>query len=380
MKTRIRATLEQQGWLRRTIEVRLSGQVYRVEYNGRNLGQGRVTVDGRVLARSPGRLAEITTFEFSLAGRPACIEVVLSHWFTIRSLHLFVESELVYCDRQPLACAFGKTSNSGSAHRSKQPGNPPAPACEHCGEQLSKHASIAGSTDAEPIDVLPADEEVAQEFKPTGHAALKVVAGITALIAGIVLPLVLWTVPEFQQMHITTRRGIGTISVGLIVCGLFFIVTVLRSRDIRVRVDGEGLEVSDRAGRARCRWRDVAALRELLITTDVGDRNWFLAWVTGENHILTLECKDGSEVVVKNYVKGFARLIEIAKNQTLNLMLRSALANYDEGRRLAFGPLAIDTNEMRHKDSELHWNEVESYAIEKGWVRVTATRQAAGLV
>jgi hypothetical protein len=92
------ATLIDFGRNRRTLEVVTSGQTYQVEYNGGIRGIESVSVNGQVVATQQRALGFVLRFPFRLTIQKALLEVRIWPWFSLRSIHLWVEGELVYAE------------------------------------------------------------------------------------------------------------------------------------------------------------------------------------------------------------------------------------------------------------------------------------------
>ena len=100
MGEQIRAALEKATWLRRMLRVYSPCGEYQIEYSGRSLVHERIVINGRLRRQQRIRNWFRPVFRFFAGSRPAAIVLRVWPWLTIRSFHLVIDNQVLYCDHR----------------------------------------------------------------------------------------------------------------------------------------------------------------------------------------------------------------------------------------------------------------------------------------
>jgi hypothetical protein len=369
MKPTTQVSLLKSGWVKRVLEVTTPEGAFLVEYNGRGMGYETVSVNGERVARSSAQ-ALSKRFEFDLGSRRAAIEVTLSICLTVRALHLIVGEEVVYCDRrrrwQHAPALLGEDFDSFQSDLSTQEPT----ACPACRRQLRSLAAPLPTPTDIPPECLPLGELTA-EFATSGHSAvLRLVGGLLATVIGVGLLVGPWVWDEFQRAGPTACMHAQVVGGVLAAAGLFLCASAFRLRGTRVLLGPRGLGLISAGQVETCLWDEVHVVRETVVASGGDNRPLILAWAKGEDHVVTLACADGRQLVLKNCVRNFPALVRLVQQHTLERLLPPELVRADAGEPLSFGRITIDPAGVRHGDARLNWDEVEAFQVEGGFVTV----------
>ena len=215
--------------------------------------------------------------------------------------------------------------------------------------------------------------DISREFRPKDNATVRMVAGLVVAAATRCCWPRLGVWPDFQQMPLRAKwqaRLLGGFGLG---AGLLFAASTQRTRRVRVQVDPGGVSLFEEDRQQDCRWDDVAVVKETRrprCPHEADNFGLMMAWVKGENHMLTLVARVGNELVLKNVVQDFPALVDLVKQETLPRLLPAAQASFSAGEKLAFGRISVDQREVRLGDASLPWEEVDAFTAEKGVIQI----------
>jgi hypothetical protein len=152
-------------------------------------------------------------------------------------------------------------------------------------------------------------------------------------------------------------------------CGGFLAFNALRNRQLHAWVGTEGVALLKGDTVRSMRWENVETLRDARISfSNTSNGSMVLkAMARGEDHVLTLESRNGKELVFKNFFDDLAGLAEILERETLPHLHREAQALLDEKGQVPFGPIVIKKEGIAQKEGEIvRWPKVKSIANKGG--------------
>lgn len=367
--------LKRRSWLRRVLQVRCAQGDYQIEYSSRNLVRERVFVNEQVEIERRISSWFSPIFRFFVGSRPAVVAVRVSPWATIGSFHLLIDGQVLYCDRrqdlfdddQPRRLLHDAANRSASSID-----GPDDPLCPYCDRLVRGVGQDFSSVPAEwtradsPIGIPKAVFTFARQ-----HRLSLIVAGILASICGLALLAGLWFVPvgnfgaEMHGRHSMLILGALLLGVGPVA---FFYA--LRTRRLLAVTGSEGIALIENEFVSFCRWDDIATVHEVFALG--GTESSMQAAVRGEDHILRVRCRDGTEMVFRNLLDDLVWLGKIIQQETLPYLFPSALAQLKNGEVLSFGPLTLDAEGLSAgPDKRLSWPELDEVRITKGFLTVT---------
>ncbi|MCI0462617.1 MAG: hypothetical protein L0Z62_37175 [Gemmataceae bacterium] len=364
MNAPVRTTRRERGWLRRLLEVLTpEGAVFLVEYNGRGMGYESVSVNGELVARSSGPLWFVPRFEFFLGPRRAALEVRIGPLLNLLDLHLLIDGQVVYCDRQARTGSPEPDEPAGRFGESAWgPAGEVVPACVHCGRAFGSRARHGPSQPVEVPAGCGSVEPLTVEFTtPTSYRAVRLVGGPALFLLGAGLLGVLWAAGHWQG---------SLLGFLLALAGLFICVAALRSRGAQVLAGPKGLARVEGGEVEVFRWDEVTAVRERMTAGGGNHQPRVMAWAKGEDHVLELQCADGRCLVLRKCVEHFDTLVALVKHYTREWLMPEAMAAFHAGERLSFGPITVDREGVHCGEEMLPWREVESLEVSGGKVTI----------
>lgn len=104
--------------------------------------------------------------------------------------------------------------------------------------------------------------DVPRVFGPKGKAPIFLILGVAFVIGGSLSLALPWIWPNAKPTARTKwqARLIGGLFLG---AGSILCASTLRTRDVRVEVDSEGVTLIEGERRPSCRWDEVAELTEI---------------------------------------------------------------------------------------------------------------------
>jgi hypothetical protein len=90
----------------------------------------------------------------------------------------------------------------------------------------------------------------------------------------------------------------------------------------------------------------------------------------GTRHLYTIERNDGAHIKLTNAVKGIAVLGQNVQQSVLNALWPSAVASYQTGNPLNFGPLNVSMQGIVKGNAVLPWNQVQDINMKRGYLNV----------
>jgi hypothetical protein len=358
------ATLEKASWLRRVIRVHLPDGEFHVEYSGRSLMHERILVNGQPVVQHRISSWFRPVSRFFAGSRPAAIALLVWPWLTIRSFHLLIDGQVLYCDRrrelfegpEPEIVRYRLDASAAALDDTNDP------LCPHCDRPLNG----LGLDLAElPTELTRPDGPIGRPtavftFARRQRLAL-IVAGILAAVAGIGLLAALWFV---------LNETIGLLGILLLAVGPVLVLHARKYRRLHAIAGSEGVALVENDAVSSCRWQEVHTVQE---TRLVGEMQSVLqASARGEDHYFRVTCRDGKELVFRNFLDDLSWLGQIIHHETLPYLLPPAVAALEKGESLDFGPLCVDPEGLRSAPEKLlSWEEVKEVTVANGLLKVT---------
>lgn len=162
-------------------------------------------------------------------------------------------------------------------------------------------------------------------------------------------------------LTLTVCGLIALLLLGL--CGLLFWRTAVQWKK-RVVLADNGIAVVLGGRRTVYLWDDIADLYQE-ITDHYVDGKFVYA-----THRYTLITRDSERVLLGDELKKVHKLGQVIAARITERELPRALKDYDAGRLVDFGQLAVDQEGLSYGDSFLRWREIECVAIAKGYISV----------
>ncbi len=130
-----RATLERASWLRRVLQVHLPQEMYRVGYSGRSLVHERITVNGQLVVQHRISSWFRPVSRFFVGSRIANIAIRVWPWLAIRSFHLLIDGQVLYCERRS-DLFEGQEPKAALSDRVDALEGPKDPLCPYCDRRM----------------------------------------------------------------------------------------------------------------------------------------------------------------------------------------------------------------------------------------------------
>jgi hypothetical protein len=338
---------------------------FRVEYSGRSLMHERIFVNGQTVVQRRISSWFRPVSRFFAGSRPAAIALRVWPWLTIRSFHLLIDGQVLYCDRrrelfegpEPEIVRYRSDTPTAALDDRKDP------LCPHCDRPLN---GVGLDLVGLPAELMRPDGPIGRPtavftFARRQRLAL-IVAGILATVAGIGLLAALW----FSRL---LNETIGLLGFLLLAAGPALVLHARKYRRLHAVAGSAGVVLVENDAVSSCRWQEVQTVWE---TRLVGGESVLQASARGENHFFRVTCPDGKEMVFRNFLDDLPWLGQIIERETLPYLLPLAVAALEKGEVLDFGPLGVDPEGLRSTPEKLlSWNEVKEVTVANGLLKVT---------
>jgi hypothetical protein len=205
-------------------------------------------------------------------------------------------------------------------------------------------------------------EPLTVEFTtPTSYRAVRLAGGPALFLLGTGLLGVLWSAGHWHGSLLGFLMALA---------GLFICVAALRLRGAQVLAGPKGLARVEGGEVEVLRWDEVTAVRERMTAGGGNHQPRVMAWARGEDHVLELHGTEGRSLVLRNRVEHFDTLVALVKHYTRAWLMPEALAAFQAGGRLSFGPITVDREGLHCGEERLPWREVESVEVSGGKVTI----------
>jgi len=189
------------------------------------------------------------------------------------------------------------------------------------------------------------------------------ILGIVLLIGG--ETTLFWAAfsPYFDKFA-TDRPAILAGGAVVAICGLLCLEYYLRYRQVHVKLFADGFS-RERDGKTETvRWDDIAAVWQSVT------KRYTNGIYTGTTHVYTLKTGDGRTFIFNDQLKKVEKLGQTAINEVSNRKFPGAVALYNNGATVQFGPVAISKVGLTKGDQTLSWPEIEAVNLNKGYLNV----------
>jgi hypothetical protein len=309
MGKRFRAALANTSWLRRVLRAHSPEGEYDIAYSGRSLVYERIIVNGRLEVQH-----RITSWfrpvsRFFAGSQPAAIVLRVWPWLTIRSFHLLIDGQVLYCDhRRDLFEEPGPSlaiDNGADALATALDG-PKDPLCPHCDRPLrgfgldlaSLPAGLVQSSDG-PIGRLTAVFTFARKQR-------------LALIVAVVLAAVVGVGLLAALCFILDER-IAFLGMLILAVGPALVLHARKYRRLQAVAGSDGVALVENDNVSSCRWHEVQTVRETLLAGEL--QSALQASARGEDHVFRVTCRDGKELVFRNFLDDLPWLGKIIEHE-----------------------------------------------------------------
>ena len=150
--------------------------------------------------------------------------------------------------------------------------------------------------------------------------------------------------------------------------GVWSYIRAERRTHRRVQVYEHGLVDLERGETRAFPWASVAEVHQAIVTQR--DRRTHVALTT---HTYTVTDDSGRAATFDDTIEHVQALGEAIQRAVSERLLAEALRALDQGETVAFGRLAVSRNGVSDGERSLPWSGVESIALERGYVTVTAS-------
>ncbi len=260
------------------------------------------------------------------------------------------------------------------------PPNPPRPRdFDHLEEPLDLPKVLPEPTEADQPEVRAALEELPAAARRLGPLqavyrankahylgnmivyGLLALAGLAIIVVGIVVAA-RTRAGVFAALFCLLMMGaLGAVVIALAVHLFRRLLDTLRQL---VLVFPEGMAHVCRGTAAVYRWDEARSLWQHITN------HYYNGAYTGTTHVYTLATADGRRVVFKDFLKNVEQLGNTIANEITRRRLPEAIDDFNAGRLVKFGKLAVSQAGLTYGQSLLPWEEVDAVRIAEGWVSV----------
>lgn len=91
---------------------------------------------------------------------------------------------------------------------------------------------------------------------------------------------------------------------------------------------------------------------------------------TGTTHKYTIQRLDGQKVIFNDKFKQVEKLGDALSGAITDFLLPRALASYNAGQVLNFGPLSVSKQGVSNSKETLPWHEIKEFGVNRGYISV----------
>jgi hypothetical protein len=145
-----------------------------------------------------------------------------------------------------------------------------------------------------------------------------------------------------------------------VVPGLWWFISTLRKRGLRVLVFPEGLTYTRRGQTEVIRWDDVASVWQAITRVQH----------TFTVRKCTIHLQDGSKHTFNNAIRNVEQLINTIQQQATPRILERVDEAYNAGQTVPFGKLSISQAGISRGGKTLPWDQVKRVTVDKGVITI----------
>ncbi len=132
----------------------------------------------------------------------------------------------------------------------------------------------------------------------------------------------------------------------------------------RVVAYARGLAVRDRKGLRFWRWEQIRAVYQAVT------KHYTNGIYTGTTHVYTIEVEPQGREVFDDRYQNIEKLGELLRRRTFDILYDRAAQEYNAGKTLQFGRVAIDKNGIAIGKKSFPWDSVAQVSVQRGVLRV----------
>jgi len=125
-----------------------------------------------------------------------------------------------------------------------------------------------------------------------------------------------------------------------------------------------GIAIRDRNGIQSWRWEEIVSL------TAAVTRRHFIGIVTGTTHVYRLFNRQNQRFVFRDIYSNVEELAKAIQDVVFPGLYEQSARQYNSGRKLNFGPVAISKSGIQFGKRTIPWSEVQQVSIQRGILKV----------
>jgi hypothetical protein len=145
---------------------------------------------------------------------------------------------------------------------------------------------------------------------------------------------------------------------------VYYVVDFLTHMSWRVYLCDQGFLLMKGTQAEPYRWEQIQAMWQEVT------RHYRNGVYTGTTHKYTVQRLDGQKIVFNDKFKQVEKLGDALSEAITNFMLPRALASYNAGQVLNFGPLSVSKQGVSNGKETLPWHEIKEFGVNRGYVSV----------
>ena len=158
--------------------------------------------------------------------------------------------------------------------------------------------------------------------------------------------------------------AIGGIGVLVAIVGYIVIEASLRYRQLRILIFPDGF-IQTRAGKTdTIRWHEVNSIWQSVT------RRYVNGVYTGTTYKYTLLTAGGQKFMFGNGIKNIEQFGNLLQQYVITLRLPEAIAAYNGGQVVNFGPLSVSQMGLTKGNQTVPWSEIQGVQVQRGYIKV----------
>jgi len=146
--------------------------------------------------------------------------------------------------------------------------------------------------------------------------------------------------------------------------GLYGLYNAWRNWTVAAALYENGFAYNDRKGLRQARWGDIDAVWQSIT------KHYRNGIYTGTTYLYTIQTRDKNKITLDTKFPQIEQLGNAIVEGSFNALAPVYWTAMQNGQRLTFGPLAIDTQGIYSGNKSLQWAEIKAIKIDKGNISV----------
>ena len=155
--------------------------------------------------------------------------------------------------------------------------------------------------------------------------------------------------------------GVG---VALLLVALYCLFYPIIYRSWHVYVGSEGFAFSRGSKLDAFRWDQIESMWQRVT------RRYVNGIYTGTQHKYTIRGLDGRQIVLNDRITNVGRLGNVISEMVTRVRLPEAIAAFQAGRTVAFGPLSVSMQGVSNSKELISWDQIKDFRVNNGMVTV----------